>query len=82
MEAAIPTCRDMAELVTDYMEGALPRRGRLGVRMHLALCQACRHYFAQMRQTIGVLKRGQPVPPDPAIEESLVRAASEQPREP
>lgn len=72
----------MAELVTDYMEGALPRRGRVGVRVHLFLCQACRRYFAQMRQTIGVLKRGRPAPPDPAVEERLLRAATDQPREP
>ena len=51
----MPTCRDMSELVTDYLERALPLRTWLGARWHLFLCPACRRYYEQMRQTIRLL---------------------------
>lgn len=64
----MPTCRDMSELVTDYLERALPPRTRLGVRWHLAICGACRAYFAQMRDTVGLLGRLPHQPPSPGTE--------------
>ena len=68
----IPTCRDMSELVTDYLEHALPPAAWLGARWHLVLCPACRRYYDQMRRTIRLL-RGQPLPsPDPAAEAGLL----------
>ena len=48
----MPTCRDMSELVTDYLERRLPITSWLGARWHLLQCDACRRYFGQMRQTI------------------------------
>ncbi len=69
----IPTCRDMAELVTDYIEGGLTVRGWLAARLHLLLCGACRHYFDQMRRPIGLLRRGAPAAPADAVEERVLR---------
>jgi len=68
----MPTCRDMSELVTDYMEGAVPLRTRISMRVHLMLCDACRAYFDQMRRTVRLLARGAPIIPDPATEESML----------
>jgi anti-sigma factor RsiW len=51
-------CRDVAELVTPYLEGALPLRIRLATRFHLWLCAACRAYVEQMRRTIDFLGSG------------------------
>jgi predicted anti-sigma-YlaC factor YlaD len=45
-------CRDLVELVTDYIEGTLPRRVRAGVDRHLESCPGCRTVLAQMRETI------------------------------
>jgi anti-sigma factor RsiW len=45
----------MSELVTDYLDGALPLRARLQARMHLFLCTACQQYFDQIRQTVRLL---------------------------
>jgi hypothetical protein len=53
---AIPKCRDMTELVTNYLEGDLPFSRRLLARLHLALCPPCTRYFDQMRRTIGLLR--------------------------
>jgi anti-sigma factor RsiW len=45
-------CQELVELVTDYLEGRLPRRTRRAVDRHLASCPHCREYLAQMRRTI------------------------------
>lgn len=46
------TCREMVELVTDYLEGTLSRRVRRRVDEHLAVCDGCTTYLEQMRETI------------------------------
>jgi anti-sigma factor RsiW len=46
------TCREVVELVTDYLEGALPRRDVRRVERHLAACEGCSAYLEQMRETI------------------------------
>lgn len=63
----MPTCRDMSELVTDYLERALPVRVRAGVRWHLLLCPACRAYFTQMRGTVRLLAALPPRPPSAGL---------------
>lgn len=46
------TCRELVELVTDYLEGSLsPSDGRR-FDAHLTTCPYCRLYLDQMRQTI------------------------------
>ncbi len=45
-------CRQVVELVSDYIEGALPRRERLRLESHFAGCEHCTEYLAQMRETI------------------------------
>lgn len=46
------TCKELVELVTDYLEGVLPEEVRLQVENHLAGCAGCRNYLEQMRMTI------------------------------
>lgn len=68
----VPTCREMSELVTDYLERTLPPRDWLGARWHLFLCPACRRYYEQMRRTIRLLGGRRLPPPDPATEADLL----------
>ena len=49
------TCVEMVELVTDYLEGALPRRLRARFERHLAGCDGCTTYLDQMRLTLRTL---------------------------
>lgn len=65
----------MSELVTDYLDRALPRGTRLQARLHLALCRACQRYFRQMRQTVQLLARAPRVVPPPDIEQRIIDAA-------
>ncbi len=43
------TCRELVELVTDYLEGKLPRDERSRLEQHLCLCDGCVAYLEQMR---------------------------------
>jgi anti-sigma factor RsiW len=45
------TCRELVELVTDYLEGALPAAQRTRFEEHLVMCAPCGRYMEQMRQT-------------------------------
>jgi anti-sigma factor RsiW len=46
------TCREVVELVTDYLEGALPADRRVLFEEHLAGCEGCLTYLDQMRSTL------------------------------
>jgi anti-sigma factor RsiW len=48
------TCKELVELVTAYLEGTLPGRQRRRFDAHLAACDRCTAYLAQMRITIRV----------------------------
>jgi len=55
MEREYLTCREMVELVTEYLEGTMPARERAIFEAHLSVCPGCTAYLEQMRQTIGLL---------------------------
>jgi anti-sigma factor RsiW len=48
-------CVELVELLTDYLEGALPPAEAAAVEAHLAACAGCRRYLDQMRATIDAL---------------------------
>ena len=50
-------CQEVVELVTDYLEGALSRSERRRFEAHLAGCENCTEYLAQMRATIRLTGR-------------------------
>jgi anti-sigma factor RsiW len=59
-------CAELVEVISDYLEGALPPNQRKEVEYHLARCPGCANYVEQMRQTIrlsGKLKE-EPIPED------------------
>ena len=60
------TCREITELITDYMEGQLGFMESLSFQMHLGLCRNCRNYLHQLRQTVKTLGRlpDEPIPDD------------------
>jgi predicted anti-sigma-YlaC factor YlaD len=76
----VPTCRDMSELVTDYMERATPFRTRVAMWLHLWRCEACRRYFDQLRRTAALLGSHPPGPPSRRTEDGLLAAVRGQRR--
>jgi anti-sigma factor RsiW len=49
------SCRELVELVTDYLEGALPEEARARFEDHIQRCGACAIYLEQIRQTVAAL---------------------------
>ncbi len=64
----IPSCPEVREHLTDYLEGTLPFRKRLGIRIHLLICAAC----DGLRKALLAL---------PAFGRKILEAPAEPPRE-
>ncbi|HEX5250851.1 MAG TPA: zf-HC2 domain-containing protein [Gaiellales bacterium] len=67
-------CREVVELVTDYLEGALDDRDRERFTRHLGGCDGCAAYLEQMRVTLRVAGRLEPEAIDPVFRERLMQA--------
>jgi Putative zinc-finger len=68
------SCRDLVELVTDYLDDALPAGERARFEAHLAECDGCLSHLRQVNETIravGDLREAN-VPSD--VLDALVRA--------
>jgi anti-sigma factor RsiW len=50
------TCQELVELVTAYLEDALPARDRGRFEAHLRDCPYCEIYLDQVRQTMRRLR--------------------------
>jgi anti-sigma factor RsiW len=50
-------CRELVELVTEYLEDALCAEERERFEAHLAECEACDAYVEQIRATIRLAGR-------------------------
>jgi anti-sigma factor RsiW len=48
-------CREVVEVVSDFLDGALAAGDRARVEQHLLVCPPCARYLAQMRSTVGGL---------------------------
>jgi predicted anti-sigma-YlaC factor YlaD len=70
----------MSELATNYLDGAVPGRARVGIWLHLFQCKACRRYFDQVRQTVRLLGSGPPAALEPRTEQSLIAPTHRQGR--
>lgn len=44
------SCRQASQLLSQSRERVLPLRQRLGLRLHLLLCDACRQFASQLKQ--------------------------------
>ena len=64
-------CQQVVELVTDYLEGALPDADRRRFERHLAGCPHCTEYLAQMRETILLAGRVEPEDLTPVMRTEL-----------
>ncbi len=67
------TCQDLVDLVTDYLEDALPASERTRFEAHIADCPYCDAYLDQMRRTIRVVRTRRESTLAPEAEEELLR---------
>jgi anti-sigma factor RsiW len=68
------SCQELVELVTDYLEGALPPEEAARFEEHLAPCDGCRNYVEQMEQTIRLVGSLSPASLSPEAERALLLA--------
>jgi len=68
------TCKELTELITDYLEERLPQTERARLEQHLSICPSCVIYLEQMRLTIKALGAKSPVEIPQAIESDLLQA--------
>jgi anti-sigma factor RsiW len=68
------SCQELVELVTDYLEGALPADERALFDGHIGRCDGCLQYLEQMRQTIAIAGRLSREDVSPEAEHELLEA--------
>jgi predicted anti-sigma-YlaC factor YlaD len=68
------SCQELVELVTDYLEAAMPDELVHRFERHLDACDGCRIYVEQMRTTIKLSGRLTPEQLSPEAEAALLAA--------
>ncbi|HTU60655.1 MAG TPA: zf-HC2 domain-containing protein, partial [Polyangiales bacterium] len=61
------TCKEIVELVTDYLEGHMAPSQRAQFEQHILTCPPCTTYLEQMRTMVG-LAATLDAPSDVAVE--------------
>lgn len=70
-------CRELVELVTDYLEDGLSAEDRARFEAHIAACDHCGAYLEQMRVTLRVVGHIDPDGLEPEVERELLDAFRE-----
>jgi anti-sigma factor RsiW len=68
------SCKELVEVITEYLEGSLFAEDRGRFERHLAGCDGCQAYLDQMRETISALGHLPPESLSPEAERALVEA--------
>jgi predicted anti-sigma-YlaC factor YlaD len=68
------TCREMVEVMSDYLEEALADHDRALFEQHLVLCDGCTAYLDQIRRTVALVGRLRETSLDPPIRDRLLEA--------
>jgi anti-sigma factor RsiW len=69
-----PSCQELVELITDYLERALTPADNARFENHIEGCEGCRTYLDQMRQTIRAMGRLSEESIDPSARNALLLA--------
>jgi len=51
----MPSCKDITEHSSDYLDRNLPWWKRMGYWLHLVMCVHCRRYVDQLKLTIDAI---------------------------
>ena len=68
------TCKELTEVLTDYLEGTMALEDRAALEAHLALCEGCVTYVDQMRQTITTVRELRPEDVEATAPDDLLEA--------
>lgn len=67
------SCRDVVELVNDYLEGEMPAPLRARFELHLDDCPHCVTYLEQFRVAVTLTGRLREDSLDPSVRDELLR---------
>ena len=66
------SCKELVDLVTDYMDETIPDEARAKFEQHLSECGYCNAYVQQMHLTVKLTNTlSEPESPKPAPDELL-----------
>ena len=68
------SCKELVELVTDYLEGALSPADHRRFELHLSKCEGCNLHIDQMRLTIKAVGQLTEDSIDPPAKDELLAA--------
>lgn len=68
------TCKELVELVTEYLDGALSQRDTQRFEEHLVLCPGCDAHFDQMRESVRAVGQLREEELDPDLTQGLLDA--------
>lgn len=68
------TCRELVDVVTAYLDGALTDGDRARFERHIDGCSGCRSYLDQMRKTVAMTGRLTEEDIAPSMRERLLGA--------
>lgn len=68
----IVTCQDAVELITAYLDDALPAQERRTLERHLRACEHCAEYLSQLKATIAAAGRIDPDELSPSTRDALI----------
>jgi anti-sigma factor RsiW len=67
-------CKELVEIITDYLQGTLPERERARFDAHLMTCAPCREYVAEMHTTLRLTGRLTVESISPSTRDQLLQA--------
>jgi len=68
------SCRELTEVLTDYLEGVMSPEDRARFDAHLEICPGCVIYVEQMRTTISTLRELDPAHVEATVSDDLLEA--------
>ena len=68
------TCKELVDLITEYLDGALSAPDRLRFEEHIDRCPPCRIYLEQIRQTVRAVGRLSQESIPPHAQDQLLKA--------
>ena len=74
VDSASIRCAEFVELVTDWMEGALPEPVRTEIEEHLLICPPCVTYVAQIKAAVDAVRTAE-TPAAPVLRREELLAA-------
>ncbi|MFL5331034.1 MAG: anti-sigma factor family protein [Gemmataceae bacterium] len=71
------TCKQLAEMLHQFLDGELESGQSDGIRIHLESCPPCVAYIETYKLTIEISRKLKPKPLPEALQQRLTKAVSE-----